>query len=169
MNPPNLQAILVRLEKWLAKHRRRFLTGLRPGVSSTELVDLRKGFGQPLPAELRLLLSWHNGQFPDFVGKFEEEWQLMSSADILEAWKELKEDKTGWQSHWIPFLDNDAGDFRFLDTKSPTPTVCDFWLGEKDRPTIAPSLSAWLEDVVSHMEKGEYQEDPERGTFMRKS
>jgi cell wall assembly regulator SMI1 len=165
-----LKDLLTRLEAWLAKHRRRFLAGLRPGASTAELATLDKHLGFAAPPDLRLLLAWHNGQGEDVIGKFEEDWQLMSSTGIAAAKGELDAAAaaTGWQNSWVPFLDNDAGDYRCLDSTSPGIPVRDFWLGNKDQPTVAPSLRAWLTDFVHDVEKGVYEEEPERGTFIRK-
>ena len=39
-------------------------------------------------------------------------------------------------------------------------------MGAKSEP-LAPSLEAWLGDFVKALEKGEYYEESERGTFKR--
>jgi hypothetical protein len=39
---------------------------------------------------------------------------------------------------------------------------------DPERPILAPSLAAWLEQFVTAVEHGEYVEDPERGLFMRR-
>src|SRR4029077_6367440 len=131
-----------RLETWLARHRPHFLAGLRPGASAVLLAALEKQLGGPLPLELRLLLSWHNGQSEDFAGKFEEDWQLMSSDAIAAATKELATEAatTGWQKAWLPFLDNDAGDYLVLDASGSAVPVREFWLGSKEHPIVAASL-----------------------------
>jgi cell wall assembly regulator SMI1 len=161
-----IKTALSRLELWLAAHRRRFLDGLRAGASRAELDELDRQLGFAAPPELRLLLGWHNGQSEDFVGKFEEDWQLMSSAAIAAASQELEASTSGWQKGWLPFLDNDAGDYRFLDTTVTPAPVREFWLGKSEHKIVASSLTAWLEVFVDHVEKGDYREDPERGTFM---
>jgi cell wall assembly regulator SMI1 len=168
-NGERIKALLIRLEIWLAQHRRRFLAGLRPGASSVELAALDRQLGFAAPAELRLLLAWHNGQSEDFIGKFEEDWQLMSSTAIADARKELDAEAahTGWQKSWVPFLDDDAGDYLFLDTNENTVPVREFWLGNKDHKAVAPCLARWLADFVQHVEQGKYREEPERGTFVR--
>jgi cell wall assembly regulator SMI1 len=166
----HFKGCLARLEKWQAKHRRRFLAGLRPGASAAELAALEQDLGLAAPVELRLLLAWHNGQSDDIVGKFQEDWQLMSTTAIAEARKELDVEsaRTGWQKSWLPFLDDDAGDYLVLDTSARPAPVREFWPANPEHRVVAPSLGEWLDDFVTHVEKGEYVEDSERGTFMRK-
>ena len=166
-----IRDLLDRLETWLKKHRPRFLRGLAPGASRTQLDGLQRELNLTLPADLRELLSWHDGQGEDFIGRFEQDWLLMSCDQIMAAKRDLDHDAvtTGWNPAWIPFLDNDAGDFLCLDTSQPMAPVRAFWLGEKKHEIVSPSLADWLAEFVENVEKGNYQEDPERGSFLRRS
>ncbi len=162
---------LARLGAWLAKHRTRYLDGLQPGAGKDELDNLGADLGRPLPDGLRGLLGWHNGQKPDFVGHFQDDWDLMGTRDIATAKRELDggdRAESGWDPAWVPFLDNDAGDYIVLDTSQPGAPVREFWLGKKDNPVVAPSLAAWLGEFVAAVERGEYHEESERGSFLRK-
>ena len=167
-NPGN---VFSRLETWLRKHRRRFLASLNPGATPAELDTLQKQVAAPLPEFLRTLLAWHNGQGQDFVGAFEENWLLMSCQTIAEAKRYLDAEAKdmGWQPAWIPFLDNDAGDYLCADTSQQQAPVRAFYLGNTEHPAVAESLERWVEDFVSNVEKGNYVEEPERGTFMKSS
>ena len=171
----DLSEILARLERWLGKHRPEFLRALCPGASQTDLDDLASELGRPLPADLRTLLSWHNGQDPDAVGCLEQNWRLMSSSEIGKAEKELKaaaasgKSNDHWDAAWIPFLDDDAGNYVCLDTSRSGVPLREVILGRSNQQLLAASLTAWLEDFVNAVERGEYVEDPERGAFIRKS
>jgi cell wall assembly regulator SMI1 len=158
-------ALLARLERWLADHRPRYLHALLPGASAAELDGLQSEIGRPLPAGLRTLLAWHNGQKEDFTGRFEQNWILLGTHGIAGAKKELAEG--GSHSDWIPFCDDDAGDFLCVDAGDPAEAVREYWLGRPEQPPVAPSLAAWLEEFVAALEHGAYHEDPERGTFLR--
>src|SRR5262245_52914003 len=105
-----IPALLERLEHWLARRRPRYLSGLNPPATATQLKELAARLGRPVPEELQALLRWHNGQGEGFVGAFEEHWLLMSCRDIADARKSLDTDiaQTGWRNEWIPFLDDDA-------------------------------------------------------------
>jgi cell wall assembly regulator SMI1 len=167
---PAITSVLSRLETWLRKNRRGFYKGLFPGAKPEELSALQNKLGGVLPEDLRAFLAWHNGQSLDFIGHFEQNWNLMSADQIAAAKRELDAEdhlETGWKREWIPFMDDDAGDFLFLDTGTTGIPAREFWQGKPEQPLAAPSLAAWLESFVNAVEKGEYVEDPERGTFLR--
>lgn len=168
--PESLRPLLARLDAWLRKHRPRFHAGLCPGAVPADLRRLEGEVQVRLPAGLRTLLAWHDGQSEDFVGQFEQDWRLMSSARIAAAKRDLDADAaaTGWDAAWVPFLDNDAGDYLCLDTGRRGAPVRAFWLGVEANPVVAPSLTAWLREFVRNVEEGRYVEDPERGTFIRR-
>jgi cell wall assembly regulator SMI1 len=158
--------LLNRLQRWLAVHRPRYLAGLGAPASPAELAELAARLGRPVPAELQSLLRWHNGQGQPFIGAFEQSWLLMSCQNIAAARALLDPDApaSGWHPAWTPFLDDDAGDFLCLDDAG---AVRAFWLGNKEHTVVAPSLTAWFDEFVAHVEAGHYEEDPERGSFLR--
>jgi cell wall assembly regulator SMI1 len=162
--------LLGRLEKWLGQHRRLYLQALRPGASDAELDATQAALAVPLPDDPRALLRWHNGQERDFVGHFEGNWDLMSASEIATAKHALDAGEgapDGWQKAWVPFLQDDGDDYVVLDTSQPGAPVREVWQGRKEHPAVAPSLAAWLGQFVAAVERGEYHEEPERGTFMR--
>jgi cell wall assembly regulator SMI1 len=151
---------LARLDRWLARHRRRFHRGLQPSATAAELKTLDTALARPLPPELRSLLAWHNGQKGDFVGHFEGDWDLLSSAQIADAAKELP-------AGCMPFLGDDNGNYLCLDMRAAGPPVKAFWTGKPELEPVASSLTACLTDFVAAVERGAYHEDPERGTLFR--
>lgn len=164
-----MTVLLARLDQWLNTERERFQQALQPGATTAECDALAAELGKPLPEELRALLMWHNGQNPDVPGAFEQNWILMSTEEIADAKKELDDHPhEGWQKNWLPFLDDDNGDYRCLDLSSPGCPVLECWRGRSDHPVVAPSLAAWLESFVTALERGAYAEDPERGTLALK-
>jgi cell wall assembly regulator SMI1 len=163
-----LTAILTRLDKWLTESRPKFRKSLQPGASASDLGALGKSLGKPVPSGLAALLSWHNGQGEDYAGYFIEHWLLMSAAKIAAAKADLDAvgGEYGWNKDWLPFLDDDGGNFIVLDLSQSNPPMLAYWMGEKAEK-LAPSLDAWLTDFVTAVEAGKYHEDPERGTFSR--
>jgi cell wall assembly regulator SMI1 len=162
--------LLAKLDGWLAAHRHNYLRALRPGASAAELDALQAAVGMPLPAGVRTFLAWHNGQGEDYPGKFEENWRLLGTTEIAETRQQLladEETKPHWQPAWIPLLDDDGGDFLFIDAAQPEAPVRSYYLGKSEQEVVAPSLASWLEEFVKAVEKGAYTEDPERGSFVR--
>jgi cell wall assembly regulator SMI1 len=166
-----VEELLDRLEKWLAKKRKRFLKALNPGASPAALTKLKKALGCPLPDELQTLLAWHDGQSPESKGKFEESWLLLSAERINAAKADLDAGagETGWNAKWVPFLEDDQGDYLCLDTAKKGVPVRGFYLGNTEHEIVAASLTAWFEDFVTAVEAGKYHEESERGDFLRKS
>src|SRR5262249_4073735 len=171
MGNNSLPDLLGRLQTWLATYRPRFAAALNPGATPTQLGALEAAIGMKLPQPLRELLAWHNGQRPGFVGGFERNWLLMSTQTITAAKPDLDAGAatTGWHPSWLPVFDDDAGDYLCLDTALAECPVRAFYLGNNEHSVVAPSLDAWFADFVTNVERGEYVEEPERGTFTRKS
>ena len=168
-NPVDMPTLLGRLAHWLGQHHRRYLEGLAPGATSEQLASLQNTLGVPLPDDLRELLAWHNGQDDESAGAFEGHWYLMSTHEIESAWRELTGNaERGWRREWVPFLEDDRGNYVFLDASHPGGSVRESWERNPEQPTVAPSLAAWLQDFVGAVERGEYAHDPERGVFMRR-
>jgi cell wall assembly regulator SMI1 len=165
----NLRDLLGRVDKWLSAHRSRFQHALKPGASSADLDTLAAALGKPVPEELRTWLGWHNGQNADVPGAFEQNWILMSAQEMAEAKKELDaQPHEGRQHNWVPFLDDDNGNYLCLDLSAPGCPVRECWRGRSDHPTAAPSLSAWVSEFVSGLERGAYVEDSERGALLKR-
>ena len=162
--------LLARLDRWLNTHREQFQQALQPGATAAECDALTADVGKPLPEELRDLLMWHNGQNPDVPGTFEQNWFLMSTEEIAESKKELDaQPHEGWHKDWLPFLDDDNGNYLCLDLAAPGSPVRECWRGRAEHPLASPSLTAWLEAFVNALERGDYVEDPERGSLMLSS
>jgi cell wall assembly regulator SMI1 len=165
---PALAGLLGRLDRWLADHRARYHRGLLPGAAREELESLRSALGWPLPPDLETWLTWHNGQKAEVFGALEGDWHPMSAAEIAEAKQELDAGgHEGWQRNWIPFLDDDNGDYLCLDPGQPGTPVRECWRGRAEHDVVAPSLASWVERLLGGLEKGAYTEDPERGSMHR--
>jgi cell wall assembly regulator SMI1 len=166
-----LSVALERLERWLAQHRPRFLENLQPGARPADLDALQAHLGMAIPESLQSLLRWRNGQRDTSAGHFESNRDLLGTDRLAAVKRGLDESaaQAGWQSAWLPFLFEESGNGLYLDTSQATVPVRAFQKGSPEHVSVAPSLEAWLEDVVGALERGEYQLDPERGTLLRKS
>jgi cell wall assembly regulator SMI1 len=167
-DPSGLKPLLDRLEKWLKRRRRRYYKGLLPGASDADLAKLEKALRRPVPPGLAEWLRWHNGQDEEVIGAFVESFRLMSADEIIEALKQHKRDK-GWNTAWVPILQDDSDDLVVLDTSKDELPVREIWQGRDDVIEAGPSLEAWLTNLLDDFEAGRYHEDPERGDFIRGS
>jgi cell wall assembly regulator SMI1 len=158
--------LLAQLDAWLKKNRKRYHKGLLPGADAKTLAQLEKALGRPLPEDLAAWLRWHNGQEEDMIGAFVESFNLMSADEIAAAYQERKGEK-GWDAAFVPILDDYQGDHVVLDTRKPELPVREVWSGRDDHPEAATSMRGWLTMLLTDFQAGKYQEDPERGEFMR--
>jgi cell wall assembly regulator SMI1 len=164
----SLPGLLSRLDHWLGEHRARYKHSLRAGASSADLDALQSTLGRPVPEDLRTWLAWHDGQDPEVFGALEEDWHPMSAGEIARVKKDLDaESHNGWHKEWIPFLDDDNGNFLVLDPTQASTPVRECWRGKAEHAVLAPSLAAWVEHFVRGLEQGAYKEDPERGGLHR--
>ncbi len=165
-----LAGLLGRIDHALAAHRAAFVTALAPGASAQELDEAEKQLGRPLPGDLRTLLAWHNGQNPDGVAAFEQSFSLMNAAQIAARAAALKVNPPpGWQAGFLPFLEDRAESYVVIDLAQLGLPVHEVWRDKPDSPVVAYSLRGWLKRFAEGVEHGAYAEDPERGTFFRKS
>ncbi|MFO0881427.1 MAG: SMI1/KNR4 family protein [Gemmataceae bacterium] len=164
--PAEIPALLVRLDVWLSRHRDGYHEALLPGATEEDLDSLGQVLGRKVPPELRLWLSWHNGQHEDLLGAFYEAFNLMSAAQIAAAWQDrCARHEPDWDSAWIPFLDDHQDNLLVLDPGEPGCAVREIWRGQEEHSIVAPTLRAWLERFVTEVEAGRFAEDTERGEF----
>ena len=68
--PGALEGVLQRLTVWLTAEMPEVLAALRPGVEPAAFGALESLLGQPLPADVRALYAWHDGQADDQGGHY---------------------------------------------------------------------------------------------------
>jgi cell wall assembly regulator SMI1 len=128
-----------------------------------------------------------HGLFPhsdDVLGPMPS-FRLMPVSEIASAWRMMKDLLEGgdfdgqqsepapgirndwWHTAWIPIADNGGGDFFCIDL-SPAQggtigQVIVFFHDMKDRPFIAKSYEAWLNQLAEGLESGQYLLDEEEG------
>jgi len=72
-----------------------------------------------------------------------------------------------WNPGWIPIADNGGGDYYCIDL-APAKTgavgqVILFFHEEGERPLVAKSYAAWLDQLAKGFESGKYTLDPDEG------
>jgi cell wall assembly regulator SMI1 len=163
-----LESLLPRIDAWVAQYRSRFLPAMLPGATPAEMVRLEELLGRPLPQELHTWQTWHNGQSDSIPGAFVLSWHLMSAEEIANTKAGLDgQENPGWNKAWIPFLDDNQGNYVCLDIATPHHPVREVWRGKSDQDVVAASLTSWATDLVNALEGGMFVEDEERGELLR--
>lgn len=163
-----MEALLKRLDHWLATNRPEYYAHLQLGVTEQELDAFDTRFLLKLPETFRLLYTWRNGHDRHHSESLVHNLMFSSLEDITRI-KELMDDMIGsdfedprwWRRTWVPFLENGAGDHLCVDLAAEdggTPgQVLMFYHDWENRPIRSPSLDAWLSSLVESMESGTLQ------------
>jgi cell wall assembly regulator SMI1 len=153
-----MQALLNRLDSYIAEKRAAYYTTLQPGLSAAEIADLEKQFNVTLPADLRALYQWKNGQHSDSYEAFVNNSMFVPLKNALETARELTamigsdfDLENFWHPAWIPLFDNGGGDYICYDTAGVFTGIkgqlIEFWHADNDRDTIAPDLTSFITSI----------------------
>ena len=160
-----VDALIARMDCWLACRRPDYYALLRPGVTDVQLDSFEAKFAMRLPDAFRQLYRWRNGQDPMSFVPLQMNRTFSTLEDITTT-KELLDDLIGsdfddptyWRRGWVPFLHNGGGSHLCLDLAAEdggtAGQLIGFWKADHDRPIEFTSLEAWLDDLVSSMEGG---------------
>jgi cell wall assembly regulator SMI1 len=166
-----------RLELWCRRHHPPLLDFLNPGASEDEIVALERVIGQPLPTDVRVSLSIHNGDREyGFVfgltllsiAGIENDWRMWQ--DCL-AYNEEPEDDPSpdlavaldyANPGWIP-LTRDAGNNHLGVDLAPGPAgvagqVINFGKDEEEKCVLAAGWAEFLAGYAVFLESGAVRE-----------
>jgi cell wall assembly regulator SMI1 len=161
--------VVVRLGRWLWANHPAALEALAPGLAEDELAGYEKQLGAALPAGLRALYRWRNGNGPDRCASVFRNMELMSLGDAVRT-QEMLNDITfstpnWWRRSWVPFLTNGAGSYLCWDPRGSfggePGQILEFWKADQDRKVVAPSFDGWLAAYVDALEAGVFAFNPE--------
>jgi cell wall assembly regulator SMI1 len=160
-----LDALIDRMDRWLAAHRPAYYAQLQPGATDAELSAFEARFSLRLPDDFRQFYRWRNGQDAACYESLQFNRMFSSLQDVAET-KALFDGMIGsdfddpqhWRRGWVPFLHNGGGNHLCLDINAgdggqPDQLVA-FWKADADRPIEFPSLHALLGGLVASMEDG---------------
>jgi cell wall assembly regulator SMI1 len=167
---PSMPVLVDHLERWLAENRPVYHSGLRPGASEKRLMALERDLGRNLPAGLRALYRWHDGQSPDCPLALQHDWTFMPLDDVCVARAALAQladegefpESNWWSSSWVPFLDNGRGDHLCVDLDGtfdgPQGQVVHFHHDHESRDAEFPGLESWLAAFMESLDAGLWAE-----------
>jgi len=163
-----VDALIGRLDRWLAANRPDYYARLQPGVTDAQLDAFDARFALKLPAAFRALYRWRNGQADGNYKSFQMN-RMFSPLESVADTKELFDGMIGhdfdrpewWRRGWVPFLSNGGGSHLCVDVAAEDGgqggQLVAFWKADEDRDIEYPSVEAWLADLVESMESGELE------------
>ena len=153
-----MQALLNKLDQHLSTKRADYYKTLQPGLSAEAITALGQTYNVTIPADLRALYQWKNGQQEDVYEAFVNNSMFLSLQHALDSARELTgmigtdfEMENWWHAAWIPIFDNGGGDYICYDTAGVFTGIkgqlIEFWHADNDRDTIAPDLSSFISSI----------------------
>ena len=179
-----MREVWDRIERWLAANVPNMLEGLNPGATTQEIAETEALLGVSFPDDVRASYLIHNGQALDSGGLIDG-WELLSLENIHDQWSVWKDLLDGgdfaesrseprgpivadwWHPKWIPLTYDGSGNHHSLDL-APAPggtvgQIIIMWHDDAERPLVAPSFRAWLEQFADGLEQGDYSYSDEYG------
>jgi cell wall assembly regulator SMI1 len=153
-----MQETLAALDKYLSQLRPELYAGLNPPLTEETIASLEKTYGLHLPADVKALYQWKNGQRNDTYESFVNNSAFLPLQEALQTAQELTgmigydfEAENWWHAGWIPLFHNGGGDYICYDTAgvfTGTPgQLLEFWRRDADRNVIAPGLERFLQII----------------------
>ncbi|MEY4563013.1 MAG: hypothetical protein RLZZ618_2290 [Pseudomonadota bacterium] len=129
------------------------LKTLRP-PATTEAIDRVKRLLAPvaLPADVKLLLQWHDGQEWNSTLSPDNNRRLLSAEEIAERigfFSDPSEDfLKPWNPSWVPLLTNDSGDYLVYETAGENEgKLIQYWHDDLRRLIQHQDLTFWANEL----------------------
>ena len=154
-----MKAEIQQLEDHLKTSRLEYYQELKAPLTEKEITDLEIKYKVVLPADLKVLYLWKNGQAEDCYEAFVNNSMFESLETVLENHQLL----TGmigfdftienyWNKHWLPIFANGGGSYICYDLKgiftNNKGQIIEFWNGDNNRTVFAPSLVHFLKSLT---------------------
>ena len=164
-----MQKQLEVLNRLLQTANPKFYSELTPPLNETEIQVLEAKFNVTLPADLKLLYKWKNGQNQNCYKSFVNNSMFLPLEDSLAAAQELTgmigldfEIENWWNQRWLPIFDNGGGDLICYDLEGiftgEKGQLIEFWHADNDRNVIAPTLESFIEAINHALETANPQD-----------
>ena len=170
-DPKRLEKAWARYTAKATKAHTPFTTYLNDGATSNQIDSAERAVRCEFPADLRQLLSLHNGSMNYHVLPG---WELFSAERIADEWK-IWEDLYRAQFkpenyncvRWIPFCGDGGGNHLCVDMEPAeggiSGQVITMWHNDARRELIANSLTEFIEIIAGDFERGVLTWDEECG------
>ena len=158
-----MEDILQLLDRHILCLRADFYSQLNAPLTDTEIGNLENQYNVKLPADLKKLYKWKNGQSENCYESFVNNSMFMALEDSLSYAETLTsmigydfEIENWWNKSWIPIFNNGGGDLVCIDLDGVFTglqgQIVEFWHADDDRNVIAPSLSTLISNINSFYE-----------------
>jgi cell wall assembly regulator SMI1 len=178
-----------RIDAWLRLNAPGIHDSLRPGATDLEIAETEQFLGVTFPEAVRESYRIHDGQSSEGPGLIDA-WELLSLERIKDEWKVWKDLLDGgdfegnesepeegvrgdwWNDRWVPLTYSGSGDHHSLDLdpapEGTTGQIILMWHDMAERPLIAPSFEAWMEQFADDLEAGLYAHSEDYGGLIKK-
>lgn len=154
---------IQQLDLLLSTVRPEFYQYLKNPLTDQQIGSLEAAYQVKLPADLRVLYTWKNGQQDDCYEAFVNNSTFLPLEEALEIAKENTsmigldfEIDNWWHEQWIPILHNGGGDYICYDLgglfTGQEGQLIEFWHADNDRNVVAPSLGSFLGKLKEYYE-----------------
>jgi cell wall assembly regulator SMI1 len=154
----NMKKQLELLDIHLKRLRPEFYSNLNEPLKMKEIMVLEERFNITLPADLKELYQWKNGQRDGCYESFVNNSMFLQLEEALATAQELTsmigsdfEINNWWNENWIPIFHNGGGDCicydmigTFTDQQGQ---LIEFWHADNDRNVIFPNLYSLVEAI----------------------
>jgi cell wall assembly regulator SMI1 len=156
--------VLITLDQYISSKRAAYYADLQPGLEETAISALEAKHGIQLPADLRQLYSWHNGQKDSNFEAFVNNSTFLSLEHALDVMAEITSMMGSdpmfpdmWHAHWIPLFSNGGGDYICYDLKGSfggrPGQLIEYWRRDQYRNIIASDLHSFLSALMNFYEQ----------------
>lgn len=167
--------LIEKLDTLLKQYRPAYYEKLLPGLAISEITAFEEVLGFSLPQDYKDLYQWRNGQSTSYYEAFHWNQTWMSNKEVKGSISDLNallrggdfEKTNWWNSMWIPFLSNGAGDHFCLDIAGvftgQKEQIIEFRHNHAERKIVAPNMAIWLADYVALLEQEDWDYYRETG------
>ena len=175
----------ARIERWLVAHAPAILADMRPGASAADIRAAEQQLGCTFSDAVREWFATHDGSENCALMEY---WDLNPLAEVVRSWKVLKgifdsgffnefsSKPAGpirsewWHPAWVPLTSEPGGNHLCLDLApaagGQVGQVISWVHDDSVREVVAPTFSAWFEQLADGLEAGAYKVDRE-GVLVR--
>lgn len=154
-----LSVILAELEEVLPADVR---ATLRPPARPSDLAALAASIPEAgqLPADLRALLTWHDGQSWNSPLSRKNNCRLLSASEVVNECLFFADPMSDfvepWNASWLPVLTNDSGDFVVYETADLSKgKLLRYWHDNQSRSVAYSSLLQWATGLLREYEQSD--------------